>query len=99
MLEEGLSIFSSVRDAWSRGWGSHASGKWRRCWVSGTVSSPTHCTTDYKDYIIATGLSSYGIDAERDNIKKVVLVGRLLTQYTFLYPDNQVSSSLILFFR
>jgi hypothetical protein len=48
---------------------------------------------EMKEYIIATGLSSYGIDAECDNIKKVVLVGRLLTQYAFLYPDNQVSSS------
>jgi len=54
---------------------------------------------EMKDYIIAIGLLSYGIDAKRDNIKKVVLVGRLLMQYTFLYPDNQVSSSLVLFFR
>jgi len=44
-----------------------------------------------KDYVYGQGLSLYGLDTEKNGLKRAHLVGTLVTDYNFLYPKGEVS--------
>ena len=60
--------------------------------LTGQVTSKVwHVRGLLKDYVYGKGLSLYGLDTEKNGLKRAQLVGSLVTDYNFLYPKGEVS--------